>query len=54
VVGFAICAPYATTVALIQSKVGLTVFHFSVTGTSFQRIACNEKLIGDKFNEMLI
>jgi hypothetical protein len=46
-------SPYATIVALIQSKVGLIVFHASVTGTSFQRIACNENAIGDKINEML-
>jgi hypothetical protein len=46
-------SPYATIVELIQSNVGLTVFHASITGTSFHRMACNENEIGDKINEML-
>ena len=39
--------------AFIQSKVGLTVFHCSTTGTSFHRMACNENEIGDKIMETL-
>jgi hypothetical protein len=46
-------SPYATIVALIQSKVGLIVLHCSVTGTSFHRMACNEKAIGETIIEML-
>jgi hypothetical protein len=46
-------SPYATIVALIQSKVGLTVFHASTIGTSFQRIACKENAIGETIIEML-
>jgi hypothetical protein len=52
-VGLLIFAPYATTVAFIQSKVGLIVFHVSTTGTSFHRMACNENATGETIIEML-
>jgi hypothetical protein len=46
-------SPYATIVAFAQSRVGLIVFHLSTTGTSFQRIACNENEIGESVIETL-
>jgi proline racemase len=41
---------YATIVAFAQSKVGDTLDHVSIIGTSFQRIACNEYANGDNNN----
>jgi proline racemase len=41
---------YATIVACAQSKVGDTLAHVSVIGTSFQRIACNEYANGESNN----
>jgi hypothetical protein len=46
-------SPYATIVALIQSNVGLIVFHCSTTGTSFHRMDCNENATGETIIEML-
>lgn len=49
VVGLAIYSPsyHETIVACAQSKVGDTVFHSSVIGTSFQRMALDEYSNGD-------
>jgi hypothetical protein len=49
VVGLAISFPsgYETIVAYCHSRIGDTLAHVSVIGTSFQRIACSEYAKGD-------